>query len=242
MQTTIVSKKTPSSRSCCCDLVGPVGEAEAAERMVGRARRDARTACRRPPRPRRSACSQLAWMPMSNPDGSSRTSAPMMRDSRMLPTRSLTGVRPVDPLLLHQHGLEARASRRPRRPGGCGWTGSRRWRPACRRPGRARPGRCTRACGSCCRRRRARCCSPRAWPRCCAPPRCAVSRSSGWTGLGPNGQRVALEAVESARVMGSPGGSGVAGSGWWTDGVEGEPVLAGGLGGRLGVAGGRRAR
>ena len=30
-------------------------------------------------------------MPMSKPDGSRRTSAPMMRDSRMLPTLSLTG-------------------------------------------------------------------------------------------------------------------------------------------------------
>ena len=40
LHTTIVSKKTPSSASCCCDLVGPVGEAEAAQTMIGRAGRD----------------------------------------------------------------------------------------------------------------------------------------------------------------------------------------------------------
>ncbi len=37
-----------------------------------------------------SACSQLVLMPMPKPSSTSRTSAPMMRDSRMLPTRSLT--------------------------------------------------------------------------------------------------------------------------------------------------------
>src|SRR6476660_2791754 len=39
----------------------------------------------------RSASSQELRTPMSKPDGSSRTSAPMMRDRRMLPTLSLTG-------------------------------------------------------------------------------------------------------------------------------------------------------
>ena len=38
-----------------------------------------------------SACSQLDLMPMPKPASTSRTSAPMIRDSRMLPTRSFTG-------------------------------------------------------------------------------------------------------------------------------------------------------
>ena len=73
-------------------------------------------------------------------------------------------VGPVDPALLHEHAAQPGA-RPPRpRPGACGWTGRRRSRRACRSPWPARRRRGTRACASCCRRTRARCCSRRASP------------------------------------------------------------------------------
>ena len=87
-QTTIVSKKTPSSPLLLRHLVRPAREAEAAERMVGGARGDRvrlAPACL----DRASASSQLG--PEADVEagiGSSRTSAPMIRESRMLPTLS----------------------------------------------------------------------------------------------------------------------------------------------------------
>ena len=69
------------------DLVGPAGEAEPAERMVGGA---GGIAYGLPPASSTdvSASSQLFRIPMSKPDGSSRTSAPRIRERRMFPTLS----------------------------------------------------------------------------------------------------------------------------------------------------------
>ena len=89
-QTTIVSKKTPSSRSCSSTSYAqfakprpPSGWSDAPAGMPYGV----------PPRRRTSsrASVQLSLKPMPNPEGSSRTSAPMIRDSMMLPTRSLSG-------------------------------------------------------------------------------------------------------------------------------------------------------
>ena len=73
------------------DLVRPVGEAEPAERVLGRAGRDRVRRAAGVLDVARARPATMSRMPMSKPDGSSRTSAPMMRDSRMLPTLSLTG-------------------------------------------------------------------------------------------------------------------------------------------------------
>ena len=69
------------------DFLRPAREAEPAQRMVGCTGRNgvrrasiSSTDC--------SASSQLRRIPMSKPAGSSRTSAPMIRESRMLPTVS----------------------------------------------------------------------------------------------------------------------------------------------------------
>ena len=110
LQTTIVSKKTPRSRLLLPATRGPVGETEAAERVVGGTGRD-----RVGVPPARSTSSsarcQLSLNSMPKPTGSSRTSAPMIRDSRMLPTLSFTESGQFDPSLLHQHGLEAELGR-----------------------------------------------------------------------------------------------------------------------------------
>src|SRR3954462_9095019 len=70
-------------------FVGPVGEAETAKTMVGRTGREGV----RYPAP----CADLLQRvlpallePIPNRASTSSTSAPMMRESRMLPTRSLT--------------------------------------------------------------------------------------------------------------------------------------------------------
>ena len=44
---------------------------------------------------------------MSKPASDSRTSAPMIRERRMLPDRLVARVVPVDPVLLHEHAGEA---------------------------------------------------------------------------------------------------------------------------------------
>ena len=86
-QTTIVSKKTPSSASCAGDLARPAREPVAAERVVGGAGRD-RVRLAAALAHLASACSQLSRKPMSKPASERRTSAPMIRESRMLPTVS----------------------------------------------------------------------------------------------------------------------------------------------------------
>ena len=48
---------------------------------------------------------------MSKPASESRTSAPMIRESRMLPTRLVDGVVPVDPVLLHEDALQPEVRR-----------------------------------------------------------------------------------------------------------------------------------
>ena len=157
--------------SCSLHLVGPVRRSRA-RRAGGRTRRPGwRTASAAPRARPRGPCSQLSLKPMPKPAGSEPHLGAHDPGQQDVADPVVDGVRPVDPALLHQHAPSGRASRRPRRPAGCGWTGRRRSTPGCRRPARARRGRGTRACGSCCRRTRARCCSPRAWPRWRAPPR-----------------------------------------------------------------------
>ncbi len=69
------------------DLLGPPREPVAAERMVGRTGRD-RVRLAAPSLDVRERLLPLGRIPMSKPDESSRTSAPRIRESRMLPTRS----------------------------------------------------------------------------------------------------------------------------------------------------------
>ena len=86
-QTTIVSKKTPSSRSwrstSIAQLAKPSPPSSWSEPPAG-------IAYGLPPAASTSAsaCSQLSLKPMPKPASTSRTSAPMMRLSWMLPTRS----------------------------------------------------------------------------------------------------------------------------------------------------------
>ena len=200
VQTTMVSKKTPSSASCCAtssaQLAKPSPPSGCSEAPAGMAYGVAAAA----PRPPRCACSQRVADPDVEAGGvEAHVGAhdPGQQDVADLVVDASRASPPTSPAPAR---TSARASRPRRRPAGCGWTGRRRSRRACRRPGPARPGRGTPACGSCCRRRRARSCSPRAWPRSAAPPRCAVSRSSGCTGLGPEGQRVAREVSDGHGV------------------------------------------
>ncbi|HEX8083575.1 MAG TPA: hypothetical protein VF529_04740 [Solirubrobacteraceae bacterium] len=86
-QTTIVSKKTPSSRSCSA-----TSRAQPAKPRPPSSWSDppAGIAYGVPPRSFTSASarSQLSLNPIPNSDFTSRTSAPMIRLSWMLPTRS----------------------------------------------------------------------------------------------------------------------------------------------------------
>ena len=71
----------------------------------------------------------------------------------------------------------------------------------------------TRACGSCCRRRRGRSCSPRAWPRSSAPPRCSsAGRGAGWatgrTGADSGRTRRATRRAPGDTAGGTEGGDG----------------------------------
>ena len=88
-QTTTVSKKTPSCSSCW-----RTSSAQPAKPSPPSGCSDAPAGMPygTPPRARTSsmACSHEVLISMPNPAGSSRTSAPMIRLSRMLPTRSLT--------------------------------------------------------------------------------------------------------------------------------------------------------
>jgi hypothetical protein len=87
--TMIVSKKTPSSRSCCststAQFANPSPPSRWSEAPAG-------IAYGVPPRASTSARAsfQLSLKPIPNPAGSSRTSAPMIRLSMMFPTRSLS--------------------------------------------------------------------------------------------------------------------------------------------------------
>ena len=86
-QTTIVSKKTPSSRSCaatsCAQRANPSPPSGWSEAPAG-------IAYGVPPAASMSAiaCSQLSLKPIPKPARTSRTSAPISRLSWMLPTRS----------------------------------------------------------------------------------------------------------------------------------------------------------
>ena len=203
-QTTIVSKKTPSSRSCSA-----TSSAQRAKPSPPSGWSDAPAgiAYGLPPRSSTSAsaCSQLGRKPMSKPAAIEPDVGAHDPREQDVPDLVVDGVRPVDPVLLHEDAARARGARRRPRPGACGSTGRRRSRRACRSPARARRRRGTRACAPCCRRRRGRSCSPRASPRSRpAPPRCSVSRSSRWTGDGPksSGTRSKSAATSPPVILG----------------------------------------
>ena len=86
-QTTIVSKKTPSSASWRSTSAAQPAKPSPPSRWSDA---PAGIAYGLPPAASTSAsaCFQLSRKPMPNPLGSSRTSAPMIRLSSMLPTRS----------------------------------------------------------------------------------------------------------------------------------------------------------
>ena len=186
-----VSKKTPSSRLLLCYLLCPAGEAEAAQRMVGAAGRD----CVRLP------AALLDWRERFLPARPDADVEPGLaephvgaHDSREQDVADLVvdGVRPLDPVLLHQDTARARAARRPPRPASCGSTARRRSRRACRSPARARPRRGTPASASCYRRTRGPSCSPRASPR--SRPRRRGARSAAPAGAPATGRTAAAPA------------------------------------------------
>ena len=89
VQTRIVSKKTPSCSSCCATSKAQLAKPSPPS---GWSLAPAGMAYGVPPRASTSAmaCFHESRKPMSKPASSSRTSAPMIRLSMMLPTRSLT--------------------------------------------------------------------------------------------------------------------------------------------------------
>ena len=199
VQTTIVSKKTPSSCSCGGDLEGPVGEAEAAERVLGGPGRDG---VRRAAGGLDLGDGVLPRRPDADVEAARVQPHVGAHDPREQDVADLVVDRvvPVDPPLLDQPALQAEV-RRDRRhlPGVVGLV-RRRSRPGCPRPAPARPGRCTPACGSCCRRRPGRSCSPRAWPR---RRRRRGARSAGRAGARGSGRRSAGGGGTRGSLMGS---------------------------------------
>ncbi len=89
LPTMIVSKKTPSCCSCCWTSDAQFAKPRPPRRW---SEAPAGMAYGVPPEDRTSssAFSQLSLNPMPKPDSTSSTCAPMIRDSRMFPTRSLT--------------------------------------------------------------------------------------------------------------------------------------------------------
>ena len=169
------------------DLVRPARRSRARRAGGPRRRPGWRTACRRAPRPPRSACSQLSLKPMPNPALTSRTSAPASRLMQDVADLVVDGVRPVDPALLHQHALQAQRAAAT----------AATWRVWLRLHAADRDQRVAalrqrvgdevlELAGLVAAVTRCRSCSPPAWPTARAPPRCAVSRSSRCTGDGPN--------------------------------------------------------
>src|SRR6202042_3758265 len=130
-------------------------------------------------------CSQLDLTPIPNPASTSRTSAPMIRDSRMLPTRSPTASGQSTQL---SWTSTARRPSRPPTAATClvGLDSTPPIDTSVSAPSASASG--TRYSSL------RTLLPPNASPelqssrlaQICAPPRCAVSRSSGCTGLGPN--------------------------------------------------------
>ena len=154
--TITVSKKTPSSRLLLGDLLRPAREAEPAERVVRRARRD---------RVRRAAGRLdvgdrlLPALLEADPEPGRVEPHVGAHEAAELDVADavVDDVGPVDPAAPARARTPARCAPRRPRPGACGWTARRRSRRACRSPWRARRRRGTRACASCCRRTRGRC-------------------------------------------------------------------------------------
>ena len=151
----------------------------------------------------------------------------MTRDSRMLPTWSLTGSGQSTQLSCTSTALRPRSPRR-RRPAGCGWTALPRCSPGVSAP-------CARASGTRYSSLRVLL-PPNARPllqssrlaQTRAPPRCALSRSSGWTGLGPNSRgwrskrsRDIGDIVNSSGTAGHRPGPGTVGIGLRPGGLPG---------------------
>ena len=89
LQTMMKSNVSPRSASCARDFLGEADIAEAAELVHGCAGGNAKGL---PPLAFTSsiAAVQLSRMPISKPSSTSWVSAPIRRESRMLPTRSFT--------------------------------------------------------------------------------------------------------------------------------------------------------
>ena len=160
----IVSKKTPSSRSCAATSYAQLAKPSPPS---GWSEAPAGIAYGLPPPASISAQRPLPALLEADAEPGAdqphvRAGEPAEQDVADL---VVDRVRPVDPALLHQHAASGRRGRRPPPPGGCGWTAPHRSTPACRSPWRARRRPGTPACGSCCRRTRCRSCSPPAWPR-----------------------------------------------------------------------------
>ena len=165
VQTMMVSKKTPSSCSCCCtsyaQLAKPSPPSGCSEAPAGMRVRIA---------PGRSTSSSACFPRVLDADSESGGGVqpyvcahdPGEQDVADL---VVDDVGPIDPAFLHQAGFHAEPSGDGRHLAGVVGLDSHRSRPGCRRPSPARRERCTRACASCCRRRRAPSCSPRASPR-----------------------------------------------------------------------------
>ena len=106
VQTTMVSKKTPSSSSCCGDLVGPAREAQPAEPVVGGAGRDGvrRTAApldvleRLPPRVAEADVEAGRVEPHLGAHDPAQQDVADLGAERVGPLRH--------PVLLHQHALQ----------------------------------------------------------------------------------------------------------------------------------------
>ena len=131
--------------------------------------------------------------------GRSRTSAPMMRRQQDVAHLVVDRVVPVHPVLLHEPALEPEVRRHGRHLAGVVGLVRRRSTPACRRPWPARPGRCTRACGSCCRRTPGRCCTSSRLAQIRAPPRCVGQPVERVHRARPERQPVARELGQSHR-------------------------------------------
>ena len=190
LQTTIVSKKTPSSRLLLLHLVGPVGEAEPAERVVGGAGRDRVGRAAGPldvvERPLPAVLELDAEPGRVEPDVGAHD--PGQQDVADL---VVDRIGPVDPALLHQHGLQAELGRDGGDlPGVVGLHAADRHQGVGALGERVRE-RGTRACGSCCRRRRGRSCTSSRLAQIAAPPRCCGQPVQRVDRAGPEGQRVA---------------------------------------------------
>ena len=182
--TMIVSKKTPISCSCCWTSYAQLAKPRPPSRWSDA---PAGIPYGLPPLARTSSSAwfQLSRKPISKPDGSSRTSAPMMRDSMMLPTRSLTE---------SGQSTQASCTRTAFSPSFAATAATWRvwldWTPPMETSVSAPSASASGTMYSSLRvlfppNARPLLTSSR-FAQIWGPPRCSLSRGRGWTGLGPN--------------------------------------------------------